>query len=411
MPAFAYQAIDKSGKSSKGVLEGDNPRQIRQLLREQALLPLEVEQVKENKNSDKPGVLAFLGKLRQTRLSASELALLTRQLATLVESALPLEEALLAVAEQSEKPQQKNMMMAVRSKVVEGHGLADAFKDFPSVFDELFVAMVAAGEKSGHLDTVLNRLADYTENREKTRSQIVQAMVYPSLMMFFAFAIIMLLLTVVVPKIVGQFDHMGQDLPTITQILMDVSAFLQNNSLWLGLVIVVAIIMLKRFLALPHIALKYHKWLLTLPLIGKVNRGMNTARFARTLSILTSSAVPLLEAMRIASDVLLNRHIKKEVQEASVLVKEGTSLRAALSRTKIFPPMMMHMIASGEKSGDLQEMLGRAADNQDREFESLVGIALKVFEPLLIVSMAGIVLFIVLAILQPILALNSMVNM
>ena len=411
MPAFAYQAIDKSGKSSKGVLEGDNPRQIRQLLREQALLPLEVEQVKENKNSDKPGVLAFLGKLRQTRLSASELALLTRQLATLVESALPLEEALLAVAEQSEKPQQKNMMMAVRSKVVEGHGLADAFKDFPSVFDELFVAMVAAGEKSGHLDTVLNRLADYTENREKTRSQIVQAMVYPSLMMFFAFAIIMLLLTVVVPKIVGQFDHMGQDLPTITQILMDVSAFLQNNVLWLGLVIVVAIIMLKRFLALPHIALKYHKWLLTLPLIGKVNRGMNTARFARTLSILTSSAVPLLEAMRIASDVLLNRHIKKEVQEASVLVKEGTSLRAALSRTKIFPPMMMHMIASGEKSGDLQEMLGRAADNQDREFESLVGIALKVFEPLLIVSMAGIVLFIVLAILQPILALNSMVNM
>ena len=411
MPAFAYQAIDKSGKSSKGVLEGDNPRQIRQLLREQALLPIEVEQVKENKSSDNPGALAFLGSLRQTRLSASELALLTRQLATLVESALPLEEALLAVAEQSEKPQQKNMMMAVRSKVVEGHGLADALRDFPSVFDELFVAMVAAGEKSGHLDTVLNRLADYTENREKTRSQIVQAMVYPSLMMFFAFAIIMLLLTVVVPKIVGQFDHMGLDLPTITQILMDVSAFLQNNGLWLGLVIVIAIILLKRFLALPHIALKYHKWLLTLPLIGKVNRGMNTARFARTLSILTSSAVPLLEAMRIASDVLLNRHIKKEVQEASVLVKEGTSLRAALSRTKIFPPMMMHMIASGEKSGDLQEMLGRAADNQDREFESLVGIALKVFEPLLIVSMAGIVLFIVLAILQPILALNSMVNM
>lgn len=411
MPAFAYQAIDKSGKSSKGVLEGDNPRQIRQLLREQSLLPIEVEQVKENTVSDKSGAFAFLGRLRQTRLSASELALLTRQLATLVESALPLEEALLAVAEQSEKPQQKNMMMAVRSKVVEGHGLADALRDFPSVFDELFVAMVAAGEKSGHLDTVLNRLADYTENREKTRSQIVQAMVYPSLMMFFAFAIIMLLLTVVVPKIVGQFDHMGQDLPTITQILMDVSAFLQNNGLWLGLVLLIAIVLLKRFLALPHIALKYHKWLLTVPLIGKVNRGMNTARFARTLSILTSSAVPLLEAMRIASDVLLNRHIKKEVQEASVLVKEGTSLRAALSKTKIFPPMMMHMIASGEKSGDLQEMLGRAADNQDREFESLVGIALKVFEPLLIVSMAGIVLFIVLAILQPILALNSMVNM
>ena len=212
MAAFAYKAVDARGKNSSGVLEGDNPRQVRQQLREKGLIPLEVEQVAERNQSNSKG-LSF--SLFKPRISASDLALLTRQLATLVESALPIEEALLAVAEQCEKPRQKNMMMAVRSKVVEGHGLADSLGEFPSVFDELYRAMVAAGEKSGHLDTVLNRLADYTERRQQTRSQITQAMIYPSLMLFFAMGIVLLLLTVVVPKIVGQFDHMGQDLSLI----------------------------------------------------------------------------------------------------------------------------------------------------------------------------------------------------
>jgi general secretion pathway protein F len=407
MAAFAFEAVNPQGKTKKGVLEGDNARQIRQQLREQGLIPVTVEQVKEqqtNKNN------AFQFTLFKPSISAGELALLTRQLATLVEAALPIEEALLAVAEQSEKPRQKNMMMAVRSKVVEGFGLAEALGDFPSIFDTLFIAMVAAGEKSGHLDVVLNRLADYTENREKTRSQVIQAMIYPGLMMFFAVAITVLLLTVVVPKIVTQFEHMGQGLPPITQIVMDISTFLQASWMWVVIALVVAIIGAQRTLRIPAMQLKFHRWILGVPLIGKVNRGLNTARFARTLSILTASAVPLLEAMKIASDVLLNKHIKAQVAESAIMVKEGASLRAALDKTKMFPPMMMHMIASGERSGELQGMLARAADNQDREFESLVGVSLKVFEPLLIVSMAGIVLFIVLAILQPIIALNSMVN-
>ena len=407
MAAFAFEAVNPQGKTKKGVLEGDNARQIRQQLREQGLIPVAVEQVKEqqtNKNN------SFQFTLFKPSISAGELALLTRQLATLVEAALPIEEALLAVAEQSEKPRQKNMMMAVRSKVVEGFGLAEALGDFPSIFDTLFIAMVAAGEKSGHLDVVLNRLADYTENREKTRSQVIQAMIYPCLMMFFAVAITVLLLTVVVPKIVTQFEHMGQGLPPITQIVMDISTFLQASWMWVLIALVVAIIGAQRTLRIPAMQLKFHRWILGVPLIGKVNRGLNTARFARTLSILTASAVPLLEAMKIASDVLLNKHIKAQVAESAIMVKEGTSLRAALDKTKMFPPMMMHMIASGERSGELQGMLARAADNQDREFESLVGVVLKVFEPLLIVSMAGIVLFIVLAILQPIIALNSMVN-
>lgn len=405
MAAFAYKALNAKGRNASGVMEGDNARQIRQQLRDKGLIPLEVEQVAEKERRSQAGFSLF-----KPRISASDLALLTRQLATLVESALPIEESLLAVAEQCEKPRQKNMMMAVRSKVVEGHGLADALAEFPHVFDDLYRAMVAAGEKSGHLDTVLNRLADYTEKRQQTRSQITQAMIYPSLMMFFAMAIVLLLLTVVVPKIVGQFDNMGQELPTMTQVLISVSEWLQNYGLYLLLVIGLLVIVIQRVLQLSGMKLAYHRWQLSLPLIGKVIKGLNTARFARTLSILTASAVPLLESMRIAGEVLQNQHIKNAISDAAIKVKEGSSLRAALENTKMFPPMMMHMIASGERSGELQQMLARAADNQDREFESLVSVSLKVFEPLLIVTMAVIVLFIVMAILQPILALNNMVN-
>jgi len=405
MAAYAYQAMDKGGKTKQGVLEGDNPRQIRQQLREKGLIPMQVDQVAEKERKSQAGFSLF-----KNTISAADLSLLTRQLSTLVEASLPIEEALLAVAEQCEKPRQKNMMMAVRSKVVEGHTLADAMAEFPHVFDDLFRAMVAAGEKSGHLDTVLNRLADYTEKRQQTKSQITQAMVYPSIMMFFAFAIVILLLTVVVPKIVGQFQNMGQDLPTITQILIDVSEFLQAYGLALAIVLVTLIVIVNRVLQQPVMKKRYHKFILGLPFIGKLSKGLNTARFARTLSILTSSAVPLLESMRISSEVLENLQIRAAVNTAAGFVKEGSSLRASLEQTKMFPPMMMHMIASGERSGELQQMLGRAADNQDRQFESLVGVSLKVFEPILIVTMATVVLFIVLAILQPIMALNSMVN-
>ena len=406
MAAFAYKAINAKGKNTSGVLEGDNARQIRQQLREKGLVPMEVEQVAEKSSGSSSGGF----QLFKPRISASDLALLTRQLATLIESALPIEEALLAVAEQSEKTRQKNMMMAVRSKVVEGHTLADALAEFPSVFDDLFRAMVAAGEKSGHLDTVLNRLADYTERRQQTRSQIIQALIYPAIMMFFAMMIVVVLLTVVVPKIVGQFDHMGQDLPTITTVLISVSEWMQQYGLYLLVAIMLLIVLFQRLVQQPAIKLRYHRFMLKLPLVGKVARGLNTARFARTLSILTASAVPLLESMRISTDVLQNVYIKKRISEAAVNVKEGSSLRAALDNTKIFPPMMMHMIASGERSGELQQMLSRSADNQDREFEALIGVSLKVFEPVLIVSMAAVVLFIVMAIIQPILALNNMVN-
>lgn len=404
MAAFSYKAMDKSGRNKSGVLEGDNAKQVRAQLRERGLIPLEVEQLAEKEKGGGGGFQLF-----QPKISTSDLALLTRQLATLVESALPLEESLLAVAEQCEKPRQKSMMMAVRSKVVEGHSLADSMGEFPSIFDNLYRAMVSAGEKSGHLDTVLNRLADYTEKRQHIRSKITQALIYPILMLTIAFGIVSLLLTYVVPKIVGQFDTMGQELPMVTQVLIAISEWFKS---YIGLVvigIIIAIFIFKRMLKVPNIRLKIHRRLLGTPVFGKVIKGLNTARFASTLSILTASAVPVLEGMRIAGQVLTNDYIKKLILEAATLVQEGSSLKVSLEKSKTFPPMMMHMIASGEKSGELQQMLARAADNQDREFETQVNIALSIMTPTIVLLMAGIVFFIIIAILLPIVSLNSLV--
>ncbi|WP_213995100.1 type II secretion system inner membrane protein GspF [Arsukibacterium sp.] len=405
MAAFEYLALDLRGKKNKGVLEADNARHARQMLREQKLQPLSVELASQQEK-----LVASGRKWLSRKISAAELALLTRQLATLVEAALPIESALLAVAEQCEKPRLQNMMMAVRSKVVEGYTLAEGLAEFPHVFDHLFRSMVAAGEKSGHLEQVLNRLADYTEQRQHMRSQILQALLYPIILTCFAVLVISILLAAVVPKIVGQFEHMGQSLPGTTLFLIAASDFIRNYGIVVLVAIMLAAVFWQRALRKPELKYRWDRFTLRLGMFGKVSRGLNTARFARTLSILNASSVPLLEAMRISADVLSNSYMKEAVAEATGRVREGTSLRNALEQTKMFPPMMLHMIASGEKSGQLDSMLERAANAQDKEFESLVTVSLKVFEPVLVSVMAGMVLFIVMAILQPILALNNMVG-
>jgi len=405
MAAFEYQALDARGRKSKGVLEADNARHARQILREQKLTPVSLELATQQEQMLASGRNWFA-----RGISASDLALITRQIATLVEAALPIENALQAVAEQCEKPRLQSMMMSVRSKVVEGYSLAEGLAEFPYVFDHLYRSMVAAGEKSGHLDAVLNRLADYTEQRQHMRSQIMQALLYPAILSFFAVAVISILLTAVVPKIVEQFSHMGQSLPGATLFLIAASDFLRNYGLLVVLAMFLAVVMFKRALKKPEFRLKYDRIVLRAGMLGKVSRGLNTARFARTLSILNASAVPLLEAMRISTDVLDNTYMKQSLAEATLRVREGSSLRSSLDQTKLFPPMMLHMIASGEKSGQLDGMLERAANTQDREFETLVTVSLKVFEPVLVSVMAGMVLFIVLAILQPILALNNLVG-
>lgn len=405
MAAFEYKALNAKGKQKKGTIEGDNARQARQRLKEQGLIPVEVIEAKAKVTKSGGQPTGF-----KRGISTPDLALITRQISTLVQSGMPLEECLKAVSEQSEKPRIQTMLAAVRSKVTEGYTLADSLADYPHIFDELFRSMVAAGEKSGHLDAVLERLADYAENRQKMRSKLMQAMIYPVVLVVFAVTIVSFLLATVVPKIVEPIIQMGQELPQSTQFLLASSEFIQNWGVQLLLLCVAAFWLLRTALKKPSIRMSWDRKLLALPLIGKIAKGINTARFARTLSICTSSAIPILEGMKVAVDVMSNQHVKQQVVNAADSVREGASLRKALDQTKLFPPMMLHMIASGEQSGQLEQMLTRAADNQDQSFESTVNIALGIFTPALIALMAGLVLFIVMATLMPMLEMNNLMS-
>jgi general secretion pathway protein F len=400
---FSYKAIDQRGKLKKGTQEADSARLLRQQLRTTGLTPLEIEVV----SSESP---KKAGSLFNHKIKTADLALMTRQLSTLVASAIPLEECLYAVAEQCDKPKIKAMIVSVRGGVLEGHSLADSMRAFPLIFDNLFCSMVAAGEKSGHLDQVLDRLADYAEQRQEMKSKMMQALIYPLILTLVAISVVAILLTSVVPQVVGQFEHMSAELPASTRFLIAASDGLNSYGLYVVILLGAALIIIKRLLKKPQNQLLFDQKLLKFPVIGGVANELNTARFARTLSILNSSAVPLLEALSIAGNVLSNQFIRLKVGEATEHVREGTSLGQALDSTKLFPPMMLHMIKSGERSGELGSMLERSADNQDKQFAAQVTIALGIFEPALVVSMAGIVLFIVMAILQPILQLNNMVS-
>jgi general secretion pathway protein F len=404
MGAFEYTAVDATGRERKGVLEGDTARQVRQMLRDQSLLPVTVNEVAQTENRRRTSQFTM-----RRGASAGDLALLTRQIATLVRSGLPLEEALLAVSEQTEKPRIRSIIMGVRAKVMEGHTLADGLSDFPAVFPELYRATVAAGEQSGHLDTVLERLADYTESREQLRSRTINAMLYPVLLFVVCVAIVAMLLTFVVPKIVKQFESSKAELPILTKGLIAISDFLRDWGLLLLGAIIVAIVLFVRWLRDPGARRRFHAFLLRVPLFGKVVRGSNTARFARTFSTLTSSAVPVLEALRISGEVVTNLPMRDAVQDAAARVREGAPIGRSLGASKMFPPMMIHLIASGETSGDLETMLDRAATNQEREMDAILGAAVGLLGPLMILVMGGLVLLIVLAMLLPIFQLNQLI--
>jgi general secretion pathway protein F len=403
MGAFEYSALDADGRERKGVIEGDTARQVRQLLRDQNLLPVAVTEVSKTDDRRKRAFSFRRG------VSAADLALLTRQLATLVHSGLPLEEALLAVSEQSEKPRVRTIVMGVRAKVMEGHPLAEGLADFPNVFPELYRATVAAGEQSGHLDTVLERLADYTESREQLRSRTINAMLYPALLFTVCTMIVLLLLTTVVPKIVQQFEHTKGDLPVLTRGLIAISDFMRDWGWLLAVVLVLAFVLFKRWLRAPAAQRRFHQFLLRMPLFGKVVRGSNTARFARTFATLTSSAVPVLDALRISGEVVTNLPMRDAVEVAAARVREGAPIGKSLGASKIFPPMMIHLIASGETSGELETMLDRAATNQEREMDSILGAVVGLLGPLMILVMGGLVLLIVLAMLLPIFQLNDLI--
>jgi general secretion pathway protein F len=407
MGAFEYVAVDGAGRERKGVIEGDTPRQVRQLLRDQGLLPVAVDEVVEQKESGRSTSLSLRF---QRGLSATDLALVTRQLATLVKSGLPLEEALLAVSQQTDKPRVRSIVLGVRSKVMEGHTLADGLADFPGSFPEIYRATVAASEQSGHLDAVLERLADYTDNRQQLRSRTLSAMLYPVLLFVVCVAIVFFLLVSVVPKVVEVFRTSEAELPILTQLLIGGSDFMRAYGIYVVILVAGAIFLFTRWLRVESNRRRWHALLLRLPLVGKVVRGSNTARFARTLSTLTASTVPVLEALRISSEVVSNLPMKAAVEDAAVRVREGAPIGRSLGTSRVFPPMMIHLISSGETSGELDTMLERAAVHQERELDSILQAVVGLLGPLMILVMGGLVLLIVMAMLLPIFELNQLVK-
>ena len=401
MPAYQFTAIDASGKQQKGVLEGDSARQIRQQLRDKEWIPVTVDAVEQKDKSKSTGLF-------QKKFSAYELALMTRQLSVLVAASIPLEEALRAVAKQSEKAHVQNLLLAVRSKVLEGHSLAQAMQQSGS-FPDLYIATVAAGERSGHLDLILDQLSDYTENRFAMQKKVQGAMIYPIILMLMSFGIVMGLMTYVVPDIVKTFDQSKQALPWITVVLMKASDFIRTSWPFVLVASVLGIFVLVRFLKTSAGHYAFDRLTLKLPLFGKLSRGINSARFASTLSILTQSGVPLVDALKIGAAVSSNWVIRDAVNIAAEKVTEGGNLATQLERCGYFPPMMVQMIKSGEASGELDRMLARASDMQDREVSAFISTLLALLEPLMLVFMAGIVLVIVIAVMLPIVNMNNMI--
>ena len=401
MPAYQFTAIDALGKQQKGVLEGDSARQIRQQLREHSLIPITVDPVEHK--AKQQGTRWF-----QKSITAYDLALFTRQLSVLVAAAIPLEEALRAVAKQSEKAHVQQLVLSVRSKVLEGHSLASALQQ-SGRFPELYRATIAAGERSGHLDLILEQLADYTENRFAMQKKIQGAMIYPIILMLMSFAIVMGLMTYVVPDIVKTFDQNKDALPWITVALMKASAFIRVAWPFLIVFTVLGIVFLLRFLKSTAGHYAFDRLTLKLPLFGKLSRGINSARLASTLSILTKSGVPLVDALRIGAAVSSNWVIRDSVDLAAEKVTEGGNLATQLERSGYFPPMMVQMIKSGEASGELDRMLERASNMQDREVTTLISTLLALLEPLMLVLMASIVLVIVIAVMLPIVNMNNMI--
>lgn len=412
MPAYNYTALTAQGKEKKGTIEADSDRQIRQQLRDQGLIPVQV-QLTVKKNPQSMVKQSFWAQLAQpiggVKLSTQDLALITRQLATLIHASLPVEEALKAVARQASKAKVRGIALALRAKVNEGFTLANALAEFPNAFPDLYRATVSAGEHSGHLDLVLDQLADYTESSSETQRKVKGALVYPVILLFFSFAILIALMVFVVPQIVEVISDNGQEVPTLTAAVITISDFLVHQWYWLVIGIGFMIAGIKFTLRQERGRYNADRILLKLPLFGRLSRGLNAARICNTLSILSASGVQLVDALRISGQVTSNMVIQKGIMNAADRVREGGSLYRSLDQFDFFPPMMIQMIASGENSGDLDKMLQRAAQNQDREMVGLISTVVSLFEPLVMVFMGITVMVIVMAVMLPIFNMSNVV--
>lgn len=407
MPAFDYVGVDAHGKRRQGTEEGDSPRQIRQILRDKGLVPVSVTLAQSVRSSD-ASWRDRLARFVKPRLSSQSLALITRQLATLVQAGMPLDESLRAVAQQSEDRQAQRVLTGVRALVMEGYSLANSLADYPTAFPALYRATVAAGERSGHLDLVLQRLADYTETSHETRRKVQGALVYPAILTVLSLLIVTGLLTYVVPDIVKVFEDQDQSLPLITLLLIALSDALRAGLPYLLLGLLVAGWLFKRWLKDPDHRARWHGFQLRLPIAGRLIRDAQSARFVSTLGILTRSSVPLVDALRIAADVVDSLPLRAAIQTAAERVTEGGRLASALAQSGRFPPMMVNMIASGEASGELDDMLQRTGQMQERALTGSISTLVGLFEPAMLLFMAGIVLVIVLAIMLPIVQMNSL---
>ena len=401
MPSFRFEAADSAGRIEKGLLEADSAAAARAALRARGLVPLEV------------GTLAPAAgarRLPRRRFSEGELALATRQLASLLDAGLPVAQALGATVEQAEQRAVREVFAAVRSDVFAGHRLAEALSQFPREFPEVYRASVAAGEDSGELGGVMERLAGHLEERLALRGKILGAFLYPAIVTLVALAIVVFLMTYVVPQVVEVFQHSRQALPWPTRLLLGLSYLLRAGGVWLALGLVAGIFFFRAWLKRPGRRIVWDRWLLGLPLLGRIVRGVNTARFASTLALLTSAGVPLLRALEAARATLANAVLANAVGEVIEAVREGQALAPALGRAKVFPPVLVHLAASGEATGNLAPLLERAATNLSREAERRALALSTLLEPLLILAMGAVVLGIVLAVLLPIIEINQLVR-
>ncbi|MEP6483517.1 MAG: type II secretion system inner membrane protein GspF [Rudaea sp.] len=401
MPAFAYQALDPTGKTHRGVMQGDTARAVRASLRERGMNPLDVSPVAD---------AAQRTSMFHRGLSGAQLSLLTRQLATLLKAGLPVEEALAALAEQNDDQRVRTLVVTLRSRVMEGSGLAAALAEVPESFPEIYRASIAAGEQSGRLDEVLARLADYTEARDALKQKMWGALAYPILLTLVAVAVVTGLLVYVVPQIVGVFTQMHQTLPWPTRALLALSAFVQAWGWLLLIFVVVAAIGGRIALRTQQVRFAWHEFVLKIPFAGGLVRASNTARCTRTLALLTASAVPLLDSLSIGAQVMPNLPMRAAVKRAAVKVREGSSFSRALGDSGYFPPVALRLIASGERAGELERMLDEAANHQSRELDRWMSAMTAIIGPLVILAVGAMVLFIVLAILLPIFDMNQMVK-
>lgn len=405
MAAYEYTVLDARGREQKGLIEGDTPRHARQQLRDRGLTPLNVLEVAE-KSAAQGSVFRRSG----GSIGAAELSLFTRQMATLVRSGLPLDEALAAVSQQSESKRVQRIALGVRSGVLEGSSLALSLNQFPNAFPPLYRATIEAGEQSGKLDYILERLADYVEQRQDMRNKLVSAAIYPIFLVLICFGIVALMLAYVVPQVVGVYEDSGQQLPLLTRILMGSSAFLRDFGLPLLIIATLGSLLFGRLMKNPDFKRRVDRLVLRIPLAGRIARGANTGQFMRTLGILFGSGVPILDAMQIGTQVIGNLPMREAVEQAAIRVREGAPLSRSLAASKLFPPISIHLIGSGESSGRLDEMLDRAAVNQERELETVTTRLMSIMGPAVILVMGVLVLLIVLGMLLPIFQLNTLIQ-